>query len=106
MSTLLSKNCLGYDTFESCSDLSINHKRSEILGTNLSSTELNSIADSFGCKISSWPNTYLGLPFHVKSKSLMFCQPVIEKVEKKLHCWSCSHISKGCRITPIQANVM
>lgn len=90
MSTLLSKN--------------INHKRSEIIGINLISTELNSIADSFGCRIGSWPNTYLGIPLLTRNLSC-FGNRSLKRLKRSFS-WSCSHISKDGRIILIQANIM
>lgn len=53
----------------------------------------------------SWPNTYLGLPINGKPKSEAFWSPVIETIENRLSSWGSSHLSKGGRLTLIQATL-
>lgn len=72
----------------------INHTKSEFMGINLDSDVVDSMATSFGCKRSSWPSTYLGLPLYGKPYTSHFWEPIIENVER-LNSWKGSHISKG-----------
>lgn len=91
--------------FEEDSGLNINCQKSEFMGIGLDKQNLALLADHFGCKSGGWPNIYLGLPLNRKPKSLAFWEPVIEKIEKRLQTWGSQHLSKGGRLTLIQATL-
>lgn len=56
------------------------------------------------CKRGSWPNSYLGLPLNAKPHTASFRDPILEKMRKKLSLWENSLISKGGRVTLLQAS--
>lgn len=92
-------------TFEKSSGLNINLSKSEVLGINLERDRILSIAESPGCKVSNWPNSYLGLPLNANPNSMAFWTPMLEKIERRLHSWQNTYVSKGGRHTLIQATL-
>lgn len=56
-----------------------------------------------GCKIGSFPSTYLGLPLGVKFRSTEIWNGIIEKFEKKLASWQMQYLSFGGRLTLINS---
>lgn len=91
--------------FEEASGLNTNRLKSEILGINCEENWSAHLAGKFGCKQSFWPSTYLGLPLYEKPSSLTFWQPIIDKIEKRLLSWQRSHLSKGGRLTLLNATL-
>jgi len=61
------------------------------------------LAGMLGCKIDSFPITYLGLPMDAKFKEKVIWEPMIERFEKRLSGWKASYLSKGGRITLIKS---
>lgn len=49
------------------------------------------------------PLSYLGMPLGGNPKAASFWQPIIEKIDKKFDAWKYSYISKGGRLTLLQA---
>lgn len=70
-------------SFEMASGLGINHSKSEFLGINIDSSIVQSLAVAFGCKVGTWPSSYLGLPLHGKPFTTSFWDPIIEKIERQ-----------------------
>lgn len=68
---------------------------------------MENIALKFDYKVDQWPTIYLGLPFYRKPSSLSFWQPILAKIDKRLHSWQHNHLSKGGKLTllePMLAN--
>lgn len=91
--------------FEEASRLNSNLHKTEMMGINLVDRELDLLANRFVCKRASWPNSYLGLPFNGKPHSTSFWDPILEKIRKKFSSWENSLISKGDRLTLLQATL-
>ncbi|VVA31869.1 Hypothetical predicted protein, partial [Prunus dulcis] len=85
------------------SGMKINKAKSCILGINFSIETLNNMAGSWGCEVGCWPMVYLGLPLGGNPRALNFWNPVLDKVEKRLQRWKRACLSKGGRLTLIQA---
>ena len=85
------------------SGMKINKAKSCILGINFSIEALNNMAGSWGCEVGCWPMVYLGLPLRGNPRALNFWNPVMDKVEKRLQKWKRACLSKGGRLTLIQA---
>ncbi|KAG2719696.1 hypothetical protein I3760_02G002200, partial [Carya illinoinensis] len=58
-----------------------------------------------GCKISSTPMTYLGLPLGSASRASAVWDSVIEKIERRLAGWKRLYLSKGGRTTLIKSTL-
>ena len=64
---------------------------------------MGKFAKILGCKVGSFPVTYLSLPLCKGQANEEVWNPVIEKVETKLSTWKTSYLSLGGRITLIKA---
>lgn len=73
--------------FEVASDLSINLSNSELFGTNLDASIMDSLASSFGCKHGHWSSTCLEFPLGGNCMLNALGKPIIERVQHKLHNW-------------------
>lgn len=49
--------------------------------------DVDFLAHILGCKLGSWPMTYLGLPLGASFKSISIWNGVLEKVEQRLASW-------------------
>lgn len=56
-----------------------------------------------GCKVASFPTSYLGLPLCKGKPSKSFCNKIIEKMEKILSLWKGRHLSIDGRIIFIKS---
>ena len=61
------------------------------------------MADSLGCEPGLWPTKYLGMPLGGNPCSRTFWEPVISKIFKRLDGWKRAFLSKGGRLTLIEA---
>jgi hypothetical protein len=50
--------------FENLIGLKINYTKSKLILLNLTEQESNNMAQLFGCKVSTLPIKYLGIPLH------------------------------------------
>jgi hypothetical protein len=50
--------------FENLTGLKINYTKNELIPLNITEQESNNMAQLFGCKISTLPIKYLGIPLH------------------------------------------
>ncbi|KAM1060262.1 hypothetical protein TB1_024191 [Malus domestica] len=89
--------------FGKVSGLKINKAKCSLVGINSDGEKITRLASSWGCEVGSWPMKYLGLPLGGKPKSIKFWDPVVEKVELRLQGWKKAFLSKGGRLTLIQA---
>lgn len=64
---------------------------------------LSHYAQMLGYKVDPWPLKYFGLPLGESTKSCVFWDLVVERVQKNLSCWKFSYISLGGRIILIKA---
>lgn len=70
--------------FEVVSGLNINLSKSALLGISVDNTCLHHFADILGCKVNSFPSSYLALPLCLNRVPNSVWNPVVEKIEKKL----------------------
>lgn len=91
--------------FEDASGLNVNRNKSEIIEIHCDSLWIDYLATKYGRKKETWPSTYLGLPLHGKPSSLSFWQPIINKIEKRIQSWQHNHLSKGGRLTLMNATL-
>lgn len=64
--------------FKVISGLKINMAKSCMASINEEDRRLGELASMMGCKVGSWPFTYLGLPLGGRSKSISFWDLVVE----------------------------
>lgn len=81
--------------FTKASGLHINYSKSTLVPLNLGQDELQIIGSIMGCKYSSFPITYLGMPLTVVKPSRHMFMPLLEKIEKRLEGWQRKLILRG-----------
>jgi hypothetical protein len=93
---LQAKHVLGI--FEEATGLSINYHKTTFLPVAVPDTVSQTLAASFGTTVSSFPQTYLGLPLSPNKISVADCLPLITSVDKHLSGWSASLLNRAGRI--------
>ena len=88
--------------FEAVFGLNINLPESAILGVSVDASSLHHLAGILGCKVDSFPSTYLGIPLCLGRVPISVWNHVLERIEKKLSSWKARYLSLGDRITLIQ----
>ena len=58
-----------------------------------------------GCRQSSLPMTYLGLPLGAKFKDRAIWNPILEKMERRLTSWKRLYLSKGGKVTLLKSTL-
>lgn len=91
--------------FERISRLRVNLEKSKVAGLNLSDSEIEVFAGSLGCEKEEWPIKYQGLPLGGNPRALMFWQPVLEKMAKRLGAWKRNYLSLGGRNALIKSTL-
>ncbi|KAG7984034.1 hypothetical protein I3843_04G136900 [Carya illinoinensis] len=90
--------------FEVVFGLKVNLSKSEVVPIGMVNN-LSEVATILGCKVSSLPTRYLGLPLWAPHKSMIMWERIIEKIEGKLAGWKRIYLSKGERITLIKSTL-
>lgn len=89
--------------FEIAFGLKINLAKFFIAGINIDVNTAAIAYDIWGCSIQNLLIDYLGMPLGGNPKLRGFWDPIIEHINRKLSLWQLSYISKGGRLTLIQA---
>ena len=90
--------------FEAMSGLKVNLDKSEIIAVGRVEN-VEELALEFGCKVSKFPSSYLGLPLDARYKEEAIWDGVEERLRKRLSFWKRQYISKGGRMTLIQSTL-
>ena len=90
--------------FKALSDLRTNLGKSEIFHAR-GRRNMEALAVELGCKVSSLPSTYLGLPLGAPHKSARMWDPIEERFRRRLTAWKRQYISKGGRVTLIHSTL-
>ena len=77
--------------------------KSTLLGLGVDGEIITSMAEMVGCGAGLWAISYLGMPLGGNPCSKTFWEPVISKVAKRLDGWKKAFLSKGGRLTLIEA---
>jgi hypothetical protein len=86
--------------FEALTDIKINYTKTYLIPMNLSGTEANSYATMLGCKLSSFPLKYLGVPLNERKVRNYDWNILLDKVAAMLPKWKGFLLSLGGRHTP------
>jgi hypothetical protein len=84
--------------FEETTSLSINFHKTTFLPVAVPDTTANDLAVVFGTMVSSFPQTYLGLPLSTNKLSVTDCLPLISSVNKHLSGLSASLLNRSGRL--------
>jgi hypothetical protein len=81
--------------FEQISGLKINFHKSEIFCFGNANDHELQYEELFGCKTSSYPFRYLGIPMHYRKLNNNDRKMIEERIEKKLSSWEGKYLSVG-----------
>ena len=91
------------DDFADATGLQIDFNKTTFVPIHLSQQEADYVATTLGTSISSFPQTYLGLPLSSTKLNQADFQPIIDNVDKYLAGWTASLLSKGGRLILLSA---
>lgn len=89
--------------FAGISGMNVNFSKSFFVPLNIPRDDLPWIKAVLGCKLSTFPVQYLGLPLTIKKHTADLYMPLIERVERKLGGWKGKLISRGGRLQLVQS---
>ena len=90
--------------FEAMSGLKVNLDKSEIIPVGRVKN-VEDLALEFGCKVSTFPSSYLGLPLGACFKEVAIWDRVEERLRKRLSIWKRQYISKKVRLNLIRSTL-
>lgn len=77
--------------------LKVNFHKSHVFGIRVPNTKVASCVGIFGCKVASFPFTYLGVPIGANMALKWNWNPIIYRVQNRLLTWKSKTLSfKGC----------
>jgi hypothetical protein len=84
--------------FALATGLQINFTKTAFIPMNVLPEDAQAMADILGTQISTFPQTYLGLPLSPTKLHPSAFQPLIDRIDKRLAGWCASLLSKGGRL--------
>lgn len=87
--------------YEALSGMKINFEKSKMFSVGLSDEEQQLAAACLGCKIGTFPMTYLGMPVSYCKITKAQLRFVSDKTEKRLGTWQCDYLSSGGKATTL-----
>lgn len=91
------------DNFALATGLSINFDKTTLVPMNTSTNLATAVAATLGTQISSFPQTYLGLPLSDTKLPASAFQPIIDTCDRYLAGWCANLLSKGGRLVLLSA---
>lgn len=85
--------------FELATGLSINFHKTTFLPVGVPSSDADNLTLLFGATVSSFPQTYLGLPLSPHKLSVLDCQPILASCDRYLAGWRASLLNRAGRLT-------
>ena len=87
-------NCFGL-----MSGLKTNYEKSTIIPVNCDDFVLTDLRRNLQCQVLSLPVKYLGIPLGANPRREDTCDPIIDKIKKRLNGWKSKLLSKASRLT-------
>ena len=84
--------------FADLSGLHINAAKSQIFVAGSAQTAMITEAESLGIGVGNLPIRYLRMPLTTKSLTAHDCEPLIDKIRRKMLCWSNKGLSFAGRL--------
>jgi hypothetical protein len=91
------------DEFSLATGLTINFHKSTFVPLHVRLDAASAMADILGCEVSSFPQTYLGLPLSPHKLCLADFQPLVSKFDGYLAGWKARLLSSGGRLILVNA---
>ncbi|GJY55047.1 RNA-directed DNA polymerase, eukaryota [Tanacetum coccineum] len=89
--------------FSLLSGLSLNLKKSQLLGVGIPDSTVSLAADMIGCSVLHTPFKYLGIPVGGNMNSIKAWDDIIYKIKKRLSNWKLNTLSIGGRLTLLKS---
>ncbi|XP_076927131.1 uncharacterized protein LOC143590578 [Bidens hawaiensis] len=89
--------------FNMCSGMKFNVQKSFLFGLGVSNMEVSNLAETMGCKVGSFPFTYLGIKVAANMNRIAHWDPVIDTICNRLQSWKAKVLSIGGRLTLIKS---
>ncbi|GJY21255.1 RNA-directed DNA polymerase, eukaryota [Tanacetum coccineum] len=83
--------------------LKVNMQKSSLCSVGVRSSDIQSMADRYGCLATNIPFTHLGVKVGVNMSKINFWNEVVQKVRSKLSSWKAKTLSVGGRLTLIKS---
>jgi hypothetical protein len=91
-------------TYAACTGLKINFNKTQLIPINISNEVANALAESIGCRVTSMPFTYLGLPMGTTRPTVEDLMPLVCAVEHRLSS-SAIWLTYGGRLTYVNSAI-
>ncbi|XP_028084329.1 uncharacterized protein LOC114285481 [Camellia sinensis] len=88
--------------FEAVSGLQVNLAKSELIPVG-EVARISILTAILGCRVASFPVSYLGLPLGASFKATRVWDGVVARVQQRLAGWKRQYLSKGGRLTLIKS---
>jgi hypothetical protein len=92
------------EVYSQSTGLCIKYHKSSMLPINVDDGLLQLLADAFGCKLESFPFTYLGLSVDTSRPSIQDLTPIVHRLERRLTATSC-FLSQDARLQLIASAI-
>nr|GEV50644.1 RNA-directed DNA polymerase, eukaryota [Tanacetum cinerariifolium] len=83
--------------------LSLNLKKSQLLGVGIHDSTVSLVADMIGCSVLRTPFKYLGIPVGGNMNSIKAWDDIINKIKKRLSNWKLNTLFIGGRLTLLKS---
>jgi len=91
------------DDFSAATGLTINFHKSTFVPMHVATAESDDMASILGCAVSSFPQTYLGLPLSPHKLRVADYKPLIDSFDRYLSGWKAKLLSTGVRLVLVNA---
>ena len=91
-------------SFQVITGLKVNVHKSEMVSIK-EVVDMHVLAEILGCRVSSLPMSYLGMPLGASHNSPSIWNPILEKIERKLAEWKKLYLSKGGRLMLLKSTL-
>lgn len=91
------------EDFSLATGLTINFHKSTFVPLHVPANVASAMAETLGCAISSFPQTYLGLPLSPHKLRACDFQPLVASFDRYLSGWKARLLSTGGRIVLVNA---